>query len=95
MHGLSANEEIDYWRGRARAAEAKLAAYEAVVRSIADAIEHDIMLGTNHRRARQTGGQHCGTGGPLGGMNPSGLVYLDRVVRDLRSALDKREKGAL
>jgi hypothetical protein len=58
--------------------------------AIADAIEHDIAVVTQHRKAQQSGGQHVGTGGPLAAANPSMLVYLERVVRDLRAALAVR-----
>lgn len=45
-----------------------------------DAVAHDVRIVTEHRAARERGGQHVGTGGPLSAANPSTLVYLERLV---------------
>ena len=54
--------------------------------AVVEAVEHDITLVKQHREARERGGQHVGTGGPLAAANPSTLVYLERLVRDCRAA---------
>lgn len=64
------------WRARAIAAEARIA-------TVAAEIEHDVGVKRSHDHGRATGGQTCGTGGPLTGAPQSMLRYLDRVVRDL------------
>lgn len=60
------------------------------VESAIGAVEHDIMVVRQHREACTSGGQHVGTGGPLSAANPSTLVYLERIVRDIRAALAAR-----
>lgn len=72
--------------------DAELARVRPVVeaaRAVTECVEHDIAIVTQHRNARQSGGQHVGTGGPLSAANPSMLVYLERLVRDMRRVLDK------
>lgn len=53
------------------------------IATVAAEIEHDIAIKRSHDHGRATGGQTCGTGGPLTPAPQSVLRYLDRVVRDL------------
>lgn len=55
----------------------------ARIATVAAEIEHDVGVKRSHDHGRATGGQTCGTGGPLTGAPQSMLRYLDRVVRDL------------
>lgn len=50
-------------------------------------VEHDLLVVRQYREARLNGGQHVGSGGPLGAASPSMLAYLDRLCRDLREVL--------
>lgn len=56
-----------------------------------DELEHDIAVVTQYRKARDSGGQHVGTGGRLGNAPPSTLVCLERLVADLRAVLGKEQ----
>lgn len=88
MHGLSPEDEIDYWRERAWRVELRC---DAVAR-IADEMEHDVAIVEQYRTARERGGQHVGTDGRLGALPPSGLVAIKRYARDIRAALDAYRK---
>lgn len=56
---------------------------EELERLIAE-VAHDVRIVTEHRAARERGGQHVGTGGPLSAANPSTLAYLERLVRNAK-----------
>lgn len=58
-----------------------------MVQRYIDELAHDIAVVTQHRKAQSSGGQHVGTGGRLGASPPSTLVYLERLVADLRAVL--------
>ncbi len=62
-----------------------------LVQRYVDELAHDIAVVTQYRKARSSGGQHVGTGGRLGAAPPSTLVYLERLVADLRAALVKEQ----
>jgi hypothetical protein len=59
----------------------------AGIRQLVDELAHDIDVVTQHRQARDSGGQLVGTGGRLGAAMTSTLIYLERLVRDMRAAL--------
>lgn len=55
------------------------------LRALVDELAHDVAVVTQHRKARDSGGQHFGTGGRLGAATPSTLIYLERFIRDVRA----------
>lgn len=57
--------------------------------ALVNEVEHDVSVVEQHRRARESGGQHCGVGGRLASAPPSTLNYLTRLVRDMRAVIGK------
>ena len=59
--------------------------------TLVNEVEHDVNSVEQYRAARVRGGQHVGVGGALGNATPSALIYLRRLVRDMRAVIGKAE----
>lgn len=57
--------------------------------ALVNEVERDINSVEQYRAARVRGGQHVGVGGALGNATPSALIYLRRLVRDMRAVIGK------
>ncbi len=53
------------------------------LRAAVATMAHDVAIVKEYHWVREVGGQHVGTGGPLGNAPPSTLLYLERLLREV------------